>query len=151
MSVRKHMADLVCIEMVSNKMFFSYFRIDHADFDFYYKRNCSNCKTYFRERTVLMSMLNGIGVAIFPLAEFLSGQLYQVRLDKTWKFVNLPNEKPSIHWFAKISFKKMFHDWAFFTFFGFRKVKLFNVLFDSFFCKEILTGSKACLTISQFS
>ena len=32
----------------------------------------------YRERTVLMSILSGIGIAILPLAEFLSGQLYQV-------------------------------------------------------------------------
>merc|ERR1719464_2230925 len=30
-----------------------------------------------KERTTLMSVLSGIGMAIFPLAEFLSGQLYQ--------------------------------------------------------------------------
>ena len=33
---------------------------------------------FARERTTLMSVLSGIGMAIFPLAEFLSGQLYQV-------------------------------------------------------------------------
>ena len=36
----------------------------------------------YRERTVLMSILSGIGIAILPLAEFLSGQLYQVRTYK---------------------------------------------------------------------
>ena len=33
---------------------------------------------YGRERTTVMSILNGLGIAVFPIAEFASGQLYNV-------------------------------------------------------------------------
>ena len=33
---------------------------------------------FFRERTTMMSLLNGLGKAVYPLAEFVSGQLYKV-------------------------------------------------------------------------
>ena len=39
------------------------------------KKILKNC---FRERTTMMSLLNGLGKAVFPLAEFVSGQLYKV-------------------------------------------------------------------------
>ena len=32
-----------------------------------------------KERTTLMSILSGIGIAIFPLAEFLSGVIFDVK------------------------------------------------------------------------
>ena len=35
-------------------------------------------KVLFRERTTMMSLLNGLGKAVYPLAEFVSGQLYKV-------------------------------------------------------------------------
>lgn len=44
----------------------------------------------FSERTTLMSILAGLGIAVFPLADFLSGQIYNVKRDypvwylKTW-------------------------------------------------------------------
>ena len=34
----------------------------------------------FRQRTTLLSILNGIGKAVFPLADFVMGQLYEVGL-----------------------------------------------------------------------
>ena len=33
---------------------------------------------FFRQRTTLLSILNGIGKAVFPLADFVMGQLYEV-------------------------------------------------------------------------
>ena len=33
---------------------------------------------FFRQRTNLLSILNGIGKAVFPLADFVMGQLYEV-------------------------------------------------------------------------
>ena len=35
---------------------------------------------FFRQRTTLLSILNGIGKAVFPLADFVMGQLYEVGL-----------------------------------------------------------------------
>ena len=35
---------------------------------------------YYRERTTVMSILNGLGIAVFPIAEFASGQLYNVSI-----------------------------------------------------------------------
>ena len=32
------------------------------------------------ERTTVMSILNGLGIAVFPIAEFASGQLYNVSI-----------------------------------------------------------------------
>jgi len=40
--------------------------------NFYINKN--NC----RERTTIMSILNGLGFIVFPLAEFASGQIYKV-------------------------------------------------------------------------
>ena len=34
----------------------------------------------FRQRTTLLSILNGIGKAVFPLADFVMGQLYEIGL-----------------------------------------------------------------------
>ena len=31
-----------------------------------------------RQRTTLLSILNGIGKAVFPLADFVMGQLYEI-------------------------------------------------------------------------
>ena len=31
-----------------------------------------------RERTTMMSVLTGVGIAVFPLAEYLSGQIFNV-------------------------------------------------------------------------
>ena len=31
-----------------------------------------------RERTTMMSILTGVGIAVFPLAEYLSGQIFNV-------------------------------------------------------------------------
>ena len=36
-----------------------------------------------------MSVLNGIGIAIFPLAEFLSGQLFQVNIRYEVRFFSV--------------------------------------------------------------
>ena len=35
-------------------------------------------KLIFRERTTMISILSGVGMAFFPLADFLSGQIFQV-------------------------------------------------------------------------
>ena len=35
---------------------------------------------FFRERTTMMSILAGLGIIIFPMAEFLSGQLFRVEI-----------------------------------------------------------------------
>ena len=35
---------------------------------------------FFRQRTTLLSILNGIGKAVFPLADFVMGQLYEMGL-----------------------------------------------------------------------
>ena len=45
------------------------------------KKN-SNKVIFFddRERTTVMSILNGLGIAVFPIAEFASGQLYNVSI-----------------------------------------------------------------------
>ena len=41
-------------------------------------KKIKNIYIFFRERTTMMSLLNGLGKAVFPLAEFVSGQLYKV-------------------------------------------------------------------------
>ena len=43
---------------------------------------------HFRERTTMISILSGVGMAFFPLADFLSGQIFQV-------FVNFVKKRKS--------------------------------------------------------
>ena len=51
--------------------------------DYFLKAHLKKINNYFvidRERTTVMSILSGLGIAVFPIAEFASGQIYNVSI-----------------------------------------------------------------------